>query len=99
MSYRDLETVRVIIKDSTGLDITYAYEDLVFPEHAAFIIQFDETNEQHLNCYFHSDCNTKDKEEIYKQLKETSAQKKFTIKNKGSFLLKQKGENVEISFA
>jgi hypothetical protein len=29
----ELEKVRFIIKDGSGLDIAYAYEDLVFSEH------------------------------------------------------------------
>jgi len=31
MKFRNLETVRYIIKEATGLDLTYAYDDLVFP--------------------------------------------------------------------
>ena len=37
MIFRDLEKVRVIIKEATDLDVAYAYDDLVFPEHAAGI--------------------------------------------------------------
>ncbi len=30
MEFRNLENVRAIIKDATGLDVSYAYDDLVF---------------------------------------------------------------------
>ena len=98
MSYRNLEAVRSIIKDATGLDVTYAYDDLVFPEHAAFMIRFDDKNHNNFFCYFHSDCNPNDKVEIYSQLEKTSTQNKYTIENKGKFLLKQKGEEIEIHY-
>ena len=99
MSYRNLEAVRFIIKEATGLEVSYAFEDLVFPEHAAFMIQFDDKNHNNFFCYFHSDCNSADKETIYKRLEETSTQNKHTIENKGKFLLREKGEEIEISFS
>ena len=33
MQYRDLEKVRTIIQEATGLEVAYAYDDLVFPDH------------------------------------------------------------------
>lgn len=99
MSYRNLEAVRFIIKEATGLDITYAYEDLVFPEHAAFIFQFDEKSENKFFCYFHVDCNMKDKEEIFTRISEISSENKYKVENKGIFKLQQKGEDVEVSFS
>ena len=99
MSYRNLEAVRSIIKDATGLDVAYAYDDLVFLEHTAFIIRFDDKNRNNFFCYFHSDCNPNDKVEIYSQLTKTSILNKFTIENKGKFLFKQKGEEIEIHYS
>jgi len=46
MKFRNLEAVRYIIKEATGLEITYAYEDLVFPEHMAFLIQFNDKSDK-----------------------------------------------------
>ncbi len=99
MSYRNLEAVRSIIKEATGLDVTYAYDDLVFPEHAAFMIRFDDKNHNNFFCYFHSDCNPKDKYDIYNRLEESSSLNKFTIEDKGKFLFKQKGEEIEIRYS
>ena len=42
MKYRDLETVRQIIKEATDLEVMYAYDDLVFPDHGVFMIQYDD---------------------------------------------------------
>lgn len=98
MKFRNLEAVRQIIKDATGLDITYAYDDLVFPEHMAFLIQFDNTSDNNLYCYFHTDCNPDDKKKLYKRMSEISSKKDIAMENKGSFKLEQKEEEVEIRF-
>ncbi|WP_167605497.1 hypothetical protein [Maribellus sediminis] len=98
MKFRNLEAVRYIIKEATGLEITYAYEDLVFPEHMAFLIQFNDANEKNLFCYFHNDCNPEDKNQLYKKLSDVALQDSITLENKGSFSLEQKSEEVEIHF-
>ena len=98
MKFRNLEATRYIIKEATGLDISYAYDDLVFPEHTAFIIQFDDTNDKNLFCYFRTDCDSKDKTKIYSELDRCASVDKFTIKEKGTFDLVQKEEEVEIHF-
>jgi len=98
MNYRNLDAVRYIVKEATSLDIMYAYEDLVFPEHGAFLIQFDDTNPKTLFCFFHSDCNTDDKKKIYSQLLKISSENNFTLKNKGMFNLEEKNGEIEIRF-
>ena len=98
MKFRNLEAVRYIIKEATGLEITYAYEDLVFPEHMAFLIQFNDANDKNLFCYFHDDCNPEDKNQLYKKLSDVALQDSITLENKGTFSLEQKSEEVEIHF-
>jgi hypothetical protein len=98
MIVRDLEKVRVILKEATELDIAYAYDDLVFPEHAAFLIQFDDTNENNYFCYFHQDCLSDSKAEIVTNLCQSLKKRRSTLVPKGSFLLEQKGEEIEIKF-
>ena len=98
MNYRDLEAVRQIVNNATGLEITYAYEDLVFSEHGAFIIQFDEGNNNNLYCYFHQDCTPSDQENIFDSLTNECLKKKCSIEKKNSFTLEQKDENVQIKF-
>lgn len=56
MIFRDLEMVRSAIKEATDLDITYAYDDLVFPEHVAFLIQYAPDSDKKMFCFFHVDC-------------------------------------------
>ncbi|MFI1772767.1 hypothetical protein [Thalassobellus citreus] len=98
MIYRDLEKVRGIIEDATSLEVSYAYDDLVFPDHTAFIIQFDDTKTTRFFCYFHKDCNLKDKKELEEKLKSASLKQKCDLIVKGDFYLEQENEQVNIHF-
>jgi hypothetical protein len=98
MIIRDLEKVRASIKEATGLDVAYAYDDLVFPEHAAFLIEFDEENDKQLYCYFHVDCLPDSKTEILEQLTRSFKKRGCILTTKGTFSLDQKGEEIEIRF-
>ncbi len=95
---RDLEKVRTIIKEATGLDVMYAYDDLVFPEHAAFLMQFDDHHVNKYSCYFHEDCIMADKKQLLENLTKVCTQKKCTLVPKGAFNMTQKGEELEIHF-
>lgn len=98
MKFRDLEKVRQIIMDATSLDVVYAYDDLVFPEHAAFLIRFDDEDENNFFCYFHKDCIAEDQNKLLESLQGVSNQKDCQLLFKGLFDMKQKGEEVEIHF-
>jgi hypothetical protein len=98
MIFRDLEMVRQVIKEATDLDIAYAYDDLVFPEHAAFLIEFDAETDKKLYCYFHVDCLPDSKIEILDQLTQSFKKRGCILTSKGSFSLDQKGEEIEIRF-
>ena len=98
MEFRNLDKIRFIIQDATDLDIAYAYDDLVFPEHTAFIIQFDDKNESNYFLYFHEDCIGKDKVELFAKLQGTAKVNKCNMEEKGAFTLEQVGEEVKIHF-
>lgn len=99
MNYRDLEAVRQIVSNATGLDITYAYDDLVFPDNGVFIVQFDEENNDNLFCYFQKQCNPSDRENIFASLTNECVQKKCSIELKGAYVLEQDGDNIQIKFS
>ncbi len=99
MNYRDLEAVRQIVNNATGLEISYAYEDLVFPEHGAFIIQFDDKNNHKLHCFFHLDCNEVDARNIFANLSDECKKKKCILEKGSSYSLEQEGENIQIKFS
>jgi len=98
MIIRDLEKVRVAVKEATDLDIAYAYDDLVFPEHAAFLIEFDAESDKKLYCYFHVDCLPDSRTEILDQLTHSFKKQNCNLLPRGSFSLNQKGEEIEIRF-
>ena len=98
MAKRHLEKVRVLIKDATGLDISYAYDDLVFPEHTAFLVQFDDTDDNNFFCYFHEECVPAEQDRIFERLSDTCKLNNCTLVRKGAFNLAQKGQSVEIRF-
>jgi len=99
MIFRDLELVRAAIKEATDLDITYAYDDLVFPEHVAFLVQYAADSDKKLYCYFHVDCFPESKTEILDQLTTSFKKRGCELTPKGSFSLSQKGEEFEIRFS
>ncbi len=99
MNYRDLEEVRQIVAAATSLNISYAYEDLVFPENTVFIIQFDDKNPDNLICYFHKDCDIKSRNQIYGRLKNECHLKNCTLDLKGCFILEQQSEEIQIQFS
>lgn len=98
MEFRNLDKIRFIINDATNLDIAYAYDDLVFPEHTTFIIQFDDENKSNYFLYFHEDCIGKNKIELHAKLAGSAKANKSTMEEKGTFTLEQVGEEVKIHF-
>lgn len=99
MNYRDLEEVRQIILEGVGLEVSYAYDDLVFPENTVFLIQFDDVNTDNLFCHFHQDLEESARVNILKELSEECAKRKCTIAAKGSFVLVEKEGGVDIEFS
>ena len=98
MKFRDLEKVKTIIESATGLEVSYAYDDLVVPQHTAFLIQFDDTHQNNFFCYFNDECDKESKEHILAKLNEAGTFCKSKLKYRGLFHLQQKGEKTEINF-
>lgn len=98
MNYRDLETVRQIVLSATGLEISYAYDDLVFPENTVFILQFDDVDLNNLYCYFQEDCEEQARQNVIDALEKECAKHSSRITYNGTYTLEMKGENMDISF-
>ncbi len=95
-----LGKVRDIVQ-STGLDISYAYDDLVFSDHSVFILRFDKENPERLYLYFNQDCNTEEAKLLEKRLLVSGKIGGFEVINSGLFSMKQTEgkEELEIKFA
>ncbi len=98
MNFRDLEAVRQILLAATGLEVSYAYDDLVFPEETVFMIQFDDVNLNNIYIYFQEDLETFARENVIKQIEKECIKKKCTLTYKGTYVLDFKGENMDIKF-
>ena len=86
---RDLEKIRFIIKEATGLDIAYAYDDLVFSENGVIIIQCAEDIENKLFCYFHKDCQSNEVTKIMENLNDVSQLNGVSIEFVSRFEMEQ----------
>ncbi len=96
----ELEKVRFIIKDACGLDIAYAYEDLVFSEHGLFIIQFAKGGGNVLDCWFNKDCIELNRINMFNSLAKTATLNGMEMSYKGKFEMAQKEgkEEIDIKF-
>ena len=92
--FHELEKVRFIVKDGCGIDIAYAFEDLVFSEHELFIIQFVEKSASELDCWFNKECIEENKVQMFNSLAKSATLNGMNMKYRGKFELSQK-ENAE----
>ncbi len=95
-----LEKARFIIKDATKLDISYAYEDLVFAEHGLFLLQFCNPEGTQFNCWFNHEINESDEIKLFDSLVKTASLNTAVITYKGHFSMDQnpKSEQINIQF-
>lgn len=91
--FRNIEKIRFIIKDATGLDIMYAYEDLFFAEHGVFLIKIGDKKQNNLECFFNKECNENNSLIMLEKLMISANLNGMTLLNKGYFEMQQnKGE-------
>ncbi|ACF13287.1 conserved hypothetical protein [Chloroherpeton thalassium ATCC 35110] len=84
--------------EEMGSEVTYAYDDLVFINHNAFIIQFTETPIL-LKVYFNKDYQEAQVALLTKGLIEQAGKNGLEVQVKGTYELEQKeDENIEIKF-
>ncbi len=83
-----------------GQELSYVYDDLMFPEHTAYLIQFGKENYE-LNIYFNRDCPADEAESLKNELTGVLAGSVgFSLNFKGRFSLtpRENSEEMEISF-
>ena len=97
--YRPLSEVRMMLEEA-NTDISYAYDDLIFVENAAYLIQFDDDKTSNLKIFFNTELNEKEAEQEANNLKKLALKRKMTITPVGKYSTKQKedSEEIEISF-
>jgi hypothetical protein len=81
--------------DGIGLQITYAYDDLIFVEHTAFLLQMGESSKEVL-LYFNTESANDKRNEITTLLQECGRQYRFQVNRKGTYSLVQNEEQKEL---
>lgn len=73
--------------DTIGLDISFAYDDLVFIEHNAFLLQMGEKSGADLGVWFNEDSTPTDRPGILSRLQTEGAKLSLDIYEKGTYSL------------
>ena len=96
---RPLGKVKELV-ESIGLDISYAYDDIVFSDHSLFILQFNDNNPNLLTLYFNIDCEEEEQASVQSKLIMAAKSFGLTIQYKSTFALTQveNEENLQIEF-
>jgi hypothetical protein len=74
--------------DGIGIEITYAYDDLIFVEHNAFLLQMGKSGED-VRLYFNTDSSMEKRDDITNLLKECGRQYRFIVDRKGTYTVSQ----------
>lgn len=100
IQFRPLGKVKQMV-ESVGMEITYAYDDLVFSNHSMFIIRFNDNKPNLLFLHFNVDCNLNDSVTVERKLIIAGKEAGFDVKRMSKFKIKQiEGrESLEIVFA
>ena len=98
MSNRELGLVREALS-TAGMEISYAYEDLIFLEHTGFLLQFTD-NEHELLLHKNQEAIEEELSEAIALLQKKGGEVGLTIHSGGKYRLIQKDdeENLELQF-
>ncbi len=95
--HRALGIVREIVLD-LGHEVTYAYDDLMFIDHNAYLLQFTESPDR-LNLYFNVEAGDDFAEETIPLLTKAAKKRDMKIERKGHYELAPKdGGNFDVRF-
>lgn len=89
--YRPLGLIKELLA-AMNLDITYMYEDLIFVEHNAFLLQMGDKAEE-IYVWFNSDSVPADRPEIMAALKILAAPLALELIAAGIYGMQQNSEN------
>lgn len=96
--YRPLGLIKEILENQ-GFPVTHCYEDLIFVEHNAFLLQMGDTGEE-VNLVFNVDCDTDKRQEIAHALSPAGLQfgLRITVKGTYSFTPNEQDNTISIEF-
>lgn len=88
---RELGKITAILAD-LGLEVTYAYDDLVFIQHSAFLLRFTDQPKV-LKLFTHSECDPKEANDIASSMVLAFHQGGFIANPSGHYTLSQNEDN------
>ena len=96
---RPLGLVKNLI-ESLGLDITYLFDDLIFIEHNAFLLQMGTDRGEEIAVWFNEESTPSDRPEMLLRLQEEGKTCGLLIQEKGTYSLSDNhnGDGVDIRF-
>lgn len=96
---RSLPLVEELIK-TTGLTMTYPYDDLVFVEHNPFLLRFNDSNINQIFLHFNKDCLLDDKKKILTAIKHKAHKLGVSVIEKGLYNMVQieNTEEIQLKF-
>lgn len=95
---KPLGKITAVLAD-LGLEVTYAYDDLVFVQHCAFLLRFtDVPNALHIHT--HVDCVEKDAKRVVQRIIEAHDAIGFSVTPAASYALEQNpDETISLTFS
>jgi hypothetical protein len=94
---RPLGKITAVLAD-LGLEVTYAYDDLIFVQHAALLLQFTGKPDR-LKLYMHAECRTADANAMAATMVIEFSRSGFTLEPSGKYLLSQnRDETLRVEF-
>ena len=89
--FRPLGIITEVV-EQMGLDVTYAYEDLAFISHNAFLLRMgDKGKDVHL--YFNEASDAAERSTITEQLTQFASARDLTIINSGTYIMKPRPDD------
>jgi len=93
---RQIGKLRQIVEEATTLEITHIHDDLVFVEHSALLLRFDDTDFDNFFLYFNPECNPSDKQKLIDGLTSTAISTGMRCTPAGQFKLSQVPDKEEV---
>ncbi len=97
LSFKPLGRTANLI-ESAGFEVSLAYDDLIFVDNNAFLIQFTE-QEERLNIHFNQDCPEPERQALSELLRQTALGQGMHLDFPGLYSLReQENDELELTF-
>ena len=97
LPYRPLGLVKQFLEE-IGIEVTYAFEDLIFIQHNAILLQFGKVGEI-LFCYTNEDADAVEATQLFAAIQAKAGDHGITLVQRGRYRLSEaEGENLSLEF-